>query len=151
MKIDVNEISFRPVRPDDVADIVRVDTRVLKAERHAYIRSKVDVALDTDHQVVASLVAEHQGKIVGFVMGNVYKGEFGIPEKTATIDTIGVDPDYQGSGVGSALLNRIFLNLNALGIETVQTHVAWNDWPLLRFFAARAFVPAPVMTLERKI
>jgi ribosomal protein S18 acetylase RimI-like enzyme len=151
MKIDVNELVFRPVTQTDVADIVRIDTNVLKEERENYIKSKVDTALNTDHQVVASLVAEYRGKVVGFVMGNVYMGEFGIPEKTATIDTIGVDPDFQGSGVGSALLQRIFLNLSALGIEKVQTRVAWNDLNLIRFFASKEFTPAAVLTLERKI
>lgn len=151
VKMDVNELQFRPVTRADVAEIVRIDTKVLNEERQAYFQSKIDLALNTDHQVVASLVAEHKGKVIGFVMGNVYLGEFGIPEKTATIDTIGVDPDFMGTGVGSALLQRLFLNLNALGIETVQTQVAWNDWSLLKFFAGKEFAPAAVLTLERKI
>jgi ribosomal protein S18 acetylase RimI-like enzyme len=64
------------------------------------------LALDETRQLVTSLVIEVDGKVAGFMMGVVYLGEFGVPETTATVDTLGVDPVYQGPGVGTTLFEE---------------------------------------------
>ena len=81
-------------------------------------------------------------------MGEVYLGEFGVPETTATIDTIGVDPAYQGRGVATTLFQEFASHLRRIGVQSITTRVNWNDWGLLRFFEKVGFTPAPVVNLE---
>ena len=53
-------------------------------------------------------------KIVGFVMGAINRGEYGIPEKIATIDTVGVHPEFQQAGVGDHETARTVPGLRGL-------------------------------------
>jgi ribosomal protein S18 acetylase RimI-like enzyme len=97
------------------------------------------------------VVAVSDGRVVGFIMGNVYLGEFGIPETTASLDTIGVHPEYQKQGIATQLMEEFITHVRAAGVDTVYTLVNWNDWALLRFFEAVGFAPAPTVNLELKI
>ena len=64
-----------------------------------------------ESDVRVSLVAEQDGRPVGFIMARVDFGEFGRFEPTAVMDTIGVDPDYRDRGIGRALLSQLLINL----------------------------------------
>jgi GNAT superfamily N-acetyltransferase len=57
----------------------------------------------------------------------------------ATIDTIAVHPDYQGTGVGTALFEQARARAAALGAVTID---AWtrDDEPALAWYRARGFV-----------
>ena len=81
----------------------------------------------------------------------MYYGEFGVPEPFATIDTIGVDPDFGGRKVGSALLDQLETNMRGIGVETIQTQVDWKYQELIGFLASRDFRPAPVLCLEKRL
>jgi GNAT superfamily N-acetyltransferase len=50
-----------------------------------------------------SFVAEVEGRIVGFVIGSMGGPEYSLPV-SGWVTTIGVDPDYQGRGIGQALM-----------------------------------------------
>ena len=60
-------------------------------------------------------------------------------------------PEYRGRKVGTALLRQLSMNLRALGIETVETLVEWNDWDLLRFLESRGFRPSPRVSLSCRL
>ncbi|MBI3449297.1 MAG: GNAT family N-acetyltransferase, partial [Acidobacteria bacterium] len=115
-----------------------------------YFEVKIASAL-TDTGVKISLVAEIDGAVAGFLMGSVFYGEFGLPEPAATIDTIGVHPGFRGRRVGRALMRQLAMNLRALGIESIETLVRWDDWDLLRFLAADGFEPAPRLCLRKRL
>ena len=66
---------------------------------------------------VITLVAEMEGRAVGFVMARVDFGEFGLVEPTAVIDTLGVHIDYRNQGIGRALLSQLLVNLMTLRVE----------------------------------
>ena len=84
-------------------------------------------------------------------MGEMLMGEFGIPSETAAIDTIGVDPKYQESGVARALMEEFKTNLKKAGVQTVYTFVDWNDWRLLRFFESSGFSPGNMVNLKMEL
>jgi ribosomal protein S18 acetylase RimI-like enzyme len=121
---------------------------VFGQRRSEYYERKMAIALDETQQLVTSLVMEVEGKVAGFVMGQVYLGEFGLPATTATIDTIGVDPAYQGRGVGTTLFEEYASNLRKIGVQSITTRVNWNDWGPLRFFEKVGFTPAEAVILE---
>jgi ribosomal protein S18 acetylase RimI-like enzyme len=100
-----------------------------------------------------SLVAEKaDGTVVGFVMGELLMGEYGIFQEEATLDTIGVDPDYQLKGIGEYLINEFTDHLRSLGVQKINTLVDRNDSKLMHFFNANQFRPSKtIINLERSL
>jgi len=149
--IQHNPPEIRPIRAEDLGIIVKIDSLHTGKARPEYLKQKLNEALDASQGLITSMVAVIDGKVVGFIMGNVFMGEFGIPETTATIDTIGIDPEYGGRGVAKVLLDDYLTHLSAAGVESVQTLVNWEDWNLLKFFSSNKFTPSKTINLERKI
>ncbi len=150
-KIDPSELSIRIMRKEDIDAIVDIDEQVLGERRPEYYERKCASALDESSQMVTSLVARYEQQTIGFVMGNVYLGEFGIPEASATLDTIGVHPDYQGQGVAVELIKQFITNVKTAQVEYIYILINWNDWDMLRFFEKSGFVPSQALMLERRL
>ena len=139
----------RALRAEDIEDIVRIDARVTGRPRPEFLKAKLGRALSDGVQM--SLGAEVDGRLVGFLMGAVFYGEFGQPEPVASIDTLGVHPDYWKRGIGHALWDQFARNLKALQIARIHTQVDWTNWSLLRFLERVGFVPAPRLCLEKAL
>jgi predicted N-acetyltransferase YhbS len=131
----------RTLREDDLEGIARIDKRVTGRARRAYLCRALRETL-ADSAVRVSLAAFGDRAVAGFVMARVDYGDFGRPEPVAVIDSIGVDPLQMRQGVGRTLLSQLFFNLAALGVERVETVVAWGDWTLAAFFDAAGFRPS---------
>ena len=84
-------------------------------------------------------------------MGEIYLGEFGIPNDTAAIDTIGLHPGFQRSGVAHMLLDEDKSHARAAGVKRLHTLVDWNDWRLIHFLDSVRFSPARTLSLEAPI
>jgi ribosomal protein S18 acetylase RimI-like enzyme len=148
--LDIDAVTVRSLKAVDLDDIVRIDKKIGGRSRRKYFEVKVASVLQ-ETGVRISLVAEIEGVVAGFLLGSVYYGEFGLPEPAATIDTIGVHPEYRRRKVGMALMRQLAMNLHALGIESVETQVCWDEWDLLRFLAVQGFEPAPRISLRRRL
>ena len=142
-------IKIRLMKADDFDAIVRIDEKVLKSSRPEYYKMKFEKFVQSKDYVPTSLVAEEEGTVVGFVMGELYIGEYGISEDRATLDTIGVDPSFQHRGVGQLLINEFIEHLRKLGIRRINTLVDWNDAKLIHFFSSNRFSPSKTVNLER--
>ncbi|CAI09130.1 GNAT family N-acetyltransferase [Aromatoleum aromaticum] len=139
---------MRVLTKDDLNAVVEIDAAASKQNRRDYYERKFAAILNPKHEINASLICEIDGKIAGFVMGDIYFGEFGIPESTATIDTIGVDPRFQNHGVASELLDQFMMNMKAGGVSKVYTLVNWDDFALEKFFSRQKFAPSKRINLE---
>ena len=93
--------------------------------------------------VEVSLAAEIDDLFVGFLIARVYYGEFGVAEPAATLEVIGVQPDFRGRGVGHALMSQLTTNLLGLGVRKVSTEVHWSDPAMMAFMRREGFEPAP--------
>jgi predicted N-acetyltransferase YhbS len=145
-------IKIRLMKADDFDAVVGIDAKVLKASRPEYYEIKFEKLLKSKDYVPTSLVAvEEDGTVVGFVMGELYVGEYGIFQEAATLDSIGVDPDCQQKGIGERLINEFTEHLKTLGVVKVNTLVAWNDTKLTQFFSANQFSPSKTINLERSL
>ncbi len=142
------EPKIRVMRSSDLAAIVAIDQKVSGQNREEYYGRKMLTLLDKSHTINSSLIAELDGKVIGYIMGDIYFGEFGIPDATATIDTIGVDPALQNRGIASDLVEQFVMNMKAAGVNKIYTLVNWNDFALERFFATHRFVPSKRINLE---
>ena len=124
---------MRVLKKDDLEGIVAIDTKITKQNRREYYARKIDTITDPER---------------GFITGDVYFGEFGIPETSATIDTLGVDPSIQNKGLASDLLDQFMMNMKVAGVDKVYTLVNWDDFALEKFFSRHKFVPSKRINLE---
>lgn len=130
-------VKIRVLDYKDLDDIVEIERLILGKDRKDYWLMKIE--LSEERSPMASLVAEVNGKVIGFIIGEVAGWEYGVPDTVAWIDTIGVHPDYQKRGIATLLFNRLLQNLRKVGITTIYTFVEWKSWDLLRFFAKMGF------------
>ena len=151
MKKDfLSGVKMRPLTISDLDAIVEIDRKVLGKVRRDFWRKKIE--LPNPRYPLSGLVAEVEGKVIGFIVGEVSGWEFGIPETVGWISTIGVDPDHQHRGVARELSQEFIKNLKSIGVSVVYTLVNWSDWDLLKFFRAMGFTRGGEMiNLELKI
>lgn len=145
-------IKFRLMKVDDFDAVVGIDEKVLEVFRSEYYEMKFEKLFKSKDYLPASLVAEQEdGTVLGFVMGEIYMGEYGIFQEEATLDTIGVDPDHQHKGIGEQLINEFIDHLKKVGVQKINTLVDWNDTKLIHFFSANQFSPSKTINLERSL
>ena len=149
--MEESTIKIRLMKAEDYDAVVAIDEKVLKNSRPEYYDTKFEKLFKSKDYLPTSLVAEDKdGKVVGFVMGVIYMGEYGIYREEATLDTIGVDPDCQGMGIGKMMIDEFLDHLKTLGINKISTLVDWNDSKLMHFFSANQFSPSKSINLERR-
>jgi ribosomal protein S18 acetylase RimI-like enzyme len=142
-----DRIPVRSMNDKDLKALVAIDRRITGRDRSRFFQRMLADALH-ESDVRVSLVAELDGVPVGFIMARVDLGEFGRMETAATMDTIGVDPDYRGRGVGRALLSQLLANLTTLRVDKVLTEVDWADRELMGFLDQCGFKPSPRLTFD---
>jgi len=143
-------IVVRALKGTDISSINKIDTKLTGLDRSAYFASKFREMLD-DSGVRVSMVAELEGTVTGYIMARVDYGEFGQVEKAAVIDTIGVHPNFAGSGVGNELLSQLVSNLASLQVEVVRTKVEHENSGLRNFLSRRGFKPSQRLILTKEI
>jgi predicted N-acetyltransferase YhbS len=145
----LDNVKIRSLSQEDLEAIVEIDEKVLGEKRTDYWEKKLQMMNGKTFQV--SLVAEVEGRVSGFILGDISGWEFGVPDTIGWIDTIGVDPAHQKKGLATALAQELIQRLKAIGVRTIYTLVSWNDWDLLQFFHAMGFTRGDMINLELKI
>lgn len=135
--IDKIAPSIRKMASSDREQIVEIDIKVLGKPRPQYWEMKLELVAKRPE--VAALVAELDGKVVGFIIGGASRWEYGVPEYVGWIDTIGVDPDYQRNGIAKILFRAMADELKKVGVTSIHTFVKRLDWKLLKFFNGLGF------------
>ncbi|HEX6363077.1 MAG TPA: GNAT family N-acetyltransferase, partial [Albitalea sp.] len=149
-RVQRSRCDVRPMHPEDLPQIVRIDRAITGRDRTAYIAGKLGEAMD-DSGIRVSLTARLDGAIVGFAMARADLGDFGRVEPVAVLDTLGVDPAYRQRGVGHALVSQLFANLGALQIDRLETAVLTTEnLPLLGFLHAVGFRHAQRLSFLRR-
>ena len=144
------KLNIRPLTVEDLDAIVEIDRKVLGQARRDYWRTEMKLPIPPYPR--SGLAAELEGKVIGFILGEVSGWEFGVPETVGWISTIGVDPDYQHRGVARRLSQEFTKNLKAIGVRVVYTLVNWSDWDLLKFYRAMGFTRGgDMINLEMKL
>jgi len=148
--LDLGKVQIRVMTGNDLEAITVIDGMYLGTDRPEYYEEKL-AAATKGAGINCSLVAEVEGNVVGFVMGQLYTGEFGIPETTANLDTVGVHPMASGKGVAGKLMEQFLIQMEKLGVTTIHTLVDWSDKNLMLFFHRSGFVPSKRLSLELNV
>lgn len=136
-----DQIGCRSLAAGDLAELVRIDSKLMGHDRDGYYRRKLDEVLN-ETGIRVSLVAEMSAVVVGFIMARIDFGEFGRPEPVAVLDTLSVNPDYQHHGIATALLSQLLANLTTLRVERIRTEAEADRHQLLAFLQHCGFEPS---------
>ena len=139
------DVTIRDARPEDTAAVVQLDERITGFSKPAYWRDVFEGRSLRDDGVV--LVAEADGSVIGFIIGEVRAWEFGSPP-CGWIFAIGVDPDSRLSGVGSRLFSAICSRFRQGGIATVRTMLARDNMLIMSFFRSQGMTAGSYIEME---
>ncbi|MFQ5898248.1 MAG: GNAT family N-acetyltransferase [Candidatus Methylomirabilia bacterium] len=143
-------IAIRNVERGDLDALVTIDERLTGQTRKDYWTKRLD--LSELRPPWMSLIAELDGRVVGFLFGWTSESEFGIPGPTAWIDLLGVDLPYRGRGVGQALMERFITAGRELrAIKKVITLIDLAQTDIREFFLKAGFRPGRLIQLEREL
>jgi ribosomal protein S18 acetylase RimI-like enzyme len=150
--LDIQEVSIRTMRQTDLSIVVELDAHVFGSTRPAYFERRLAV-LESAYAGtrVIFLVAVYQDQVIGFVMGTLAYGEFGLTQVTAILDSIAVHPGCQHQGIGQKLTEAFMQQSASQGASSVYTLVNWDNWTLLKVFHALGFKLASTIPLVRRI
>lgn len=143
------EMKIRPVTELDIESICKIDERITGKYRPEVWEDRVVYYIRRDPD--SSQVAEMDGKVVGFMLGEVRGGEFGLEEPTGWVEFFGVDPQARAKGVGRALIDALFAGFRARGAHVARTMVADSDTEIGAFIRRIGFAPAPVTAFEQRL
>lgn len=132
-----SEARIRPLDELDIGAIVGIDEKIGGQYRPEVWERRIGYYLRRDPE--ASVVAEMGGKVVGFMLGEVRSGEFGLEEPTGWIEVLGVDPDARGKALGRRMAEAMLEHFRAQGAHSVRTLVDENQEELLSFFRSVGF------------
>ena len=139
----------RPLDELDIGSIVRIDERITGRYRPDVWEQRVMYYMRRDPE--SSRVAEVDGTVVGFMLGDVRAGEFGIEDPSGWIERFGIDPDHRGKDLGAKMFAAIVEHFRAQGATTVRTLVNAQDDGVAGFLKAMGFGPSPLQALEMNV
>ena len=141
-----NQARIRPLDELDIDAIVRIDEKIGGQYRPDFWEQRVAFYLRRDPE--ASRVAEVDGKVVGFMLGDVRAGEFGIDNPSGWIERFGIDPDFRGRDLGKQMFSEIVGHFRAEGAATVRTLADGRETSVVGFLKALGFAPSALQALE---
>jgi ribosomal protein S18 acetylase RimI-like enzyme len=144
-----SDVRIRPLDELDLDGIVRIDEKISGQYRPDIWEQRVMFYVRRDPG--ASQVAEADGKVVGFMLGDCRAGEFGLEQPSGWIERFGIDPAHRGQDLGRKMFDAMCAHFRAEGATSVRTLVDRNDAGLTGFLKAIGFGDSALTALERQI
>ena len=132
----------------DLASVIRLDARLTGKRKPAYWKGVFGEFVSPRRRIArVGLAARLDGRLVGYLLGEVRAFEFGSPP-CGWIFSVGVDIEQAHHGIGTALVAEARRRFARAGVSTVRTMVRRNDVPMLAFFRSNGFVGGSFTQLE---
>lgn len=143
------DVVVRELEDTDLGGVIALDEKISGEYRPDVWEMRIGYYMRRDPE--ALVVAEFQDKVVGFMLGEVRSGEFGLEEPTGWIEVLGVDPDIRGQAVGRRMAERMLEHFRRREATAVRTLVDDTMPEIAKFFDRIGFSEAPLKTLEMKL
>ena len=141
-------LDIRELRKDDFQAVMEIDEMIRGFSRPDYWERRFINAESIPPW--ASLVAEVDDRMVGFLFGWSSMWDFGLRDEVGWIDVIGVHPAYRFGGIGRALVNEFNrLAKDRRRVEKVFTLVDPAEAETSGFFSQIGFARGKLIQMER--
>lgn len=131
-----------------MAMVEQIDARITGLAKHDYWRQAFNrYGGRTDRWF---LVAETEGRVTGFIVGEQRAWEFGSPP-CGWVFAIGVKPNRRLGGIGGSLFEAIVARMRAAGLKTVRTMLARDDGLNMAFFRSQGMMGGAFIQLEMPV
>jgi ribosomal protein S18 acetylase RimI-like enzyme len=149
MQTLATDVRIRPANELDLQAIIEIDEKIGGSYRPEVWERRLAYYIRRDPD--SSVVAEIEGKVVGFMLGEVRSGEFGLDEPTGWVEVLGVDPSCRGLRIGQRLAEAMFEHFRGRGAAIVRTLVEAERGDLTRFFASLGFEAGSLLPLVKHL
>lgn len=160
------ELTIRPVREADIADVVEFSLlawepvfhsfeRLLGHEIYSLVwpewrtsqREAIEALCQTGGRSIV-YVAELDGRVVGFV---AY--ELNVQDKTGEVIMLAVHPDYQDGGIGTTLNTFALTKMAESGIRLARVETGGDPGhaPARRSYEKAGYSPLPVVRYFKEL
>jgi ribosomal protein S18 acetylase RimI-like enzyme len=144
------EIKVRSIGEADIPSMVRIEGEITSSQRLDSLERTLREHIQRGDPDLL-LGAEADGRLVGFLIGEIRSWEFGEDEEVGWIKVVGVDPKYQGRGIGKRLGEAFLRSLESRGITRVRTMVEWDAGDVITYFKSLGFDRSNFIALERTL
>lgn len=144
------EIYVRNLEQRDLQAIVDMEARVTGVARSEYWEKRIEIS-EAIRPHWASLVAEVDNRVAGFLLGRAGELEFGLPGSVAWIEIIGVHPAYRRRGVAQEMVEQFIASAEDHGINTIFTLVNPSKDEIQHFFTRLGFVQGKMLHYQKEL
>jgi predicted N-acetyltransferase YhbS len=140
-------VHVRPLKASDMAAVSRIERAITGSRRTGSLTRNLRRHLAQGDRG-SCLAAVDGGKLVGFIVGEIRPWEFGQEREVGWILVVGVDPDYQGKGIGGILGERLLQHFRAKGVRRAKTLVEWDAGDVIAYFRTLGFRRGDAISLQ---
>ncbi len=141
-------VNIREITLEDVEAVQEIRTAISKEDGEVDSRRLVEQHSSDGNQ--ASLVAEIDGKVVGYMISTTLYAGFGI-KKSAWIMSIGILPEFMGQGLGLKLAEKTCKIYKEKGVKSIYSSVLWDSIDVLSFFKKLGFKRSEFINLKKDL
>ena len=145
-----NQVTIRNAILSDIDAVIELDLVGAPEEKPAYWQGIFDRYVTTGRDGVFFLVAEINGEVIGFAVGEVRAWEFGSPP-CGWVFSLSVSPKPREHGVGQLMFKEMCQRLKKAGVSTVRTMVDRENKLTLSFFRSQGLRTGRYIELEKQI
>lgn len=142
-------VRVRPAKASDLPAAVALDAENTGLRKAAYWQERFEWYAGRQPDRFF-LVAEREGEMLGFIVGEVRAWEFGSPP-SGWIFAIHISPSARLHGLGTLLFEEICARFRKAGVSHVRTMLAKDDHLLLSFFRSQGMMGGPFIQLEKRL
>ncbi len=142
------KVTIRVMTDEDIEGVLAIDRKLRGAKRAI---SFADPTGDyVGGEVGVSCVASAKDEVVGVILGRlVTMPNEGI--KVAWIQILGIDPDWQGQGIGTKLVKAFETQARKKGAERIHLLTMPSDRVLKPFFESVGYAAGKFIQLQKKL
>ena len=96
---------------------------------------------DKSHQMLIEYAVDHENRVVGYCISTIDKTDNSMGE----IDSIFIEKEYRGLGIGKELMNNAINWLNSNKIETQRILVGAGNEGVLKYYQEFDFYPLHIV------
>lgn len=144
------EVTIRPAAGADLPGVIALDAEVTGLRKPEYWRDMYARYGAPRGDSGCFLVAEDEGRIDGFIVGEVRAWEFG-SSPSGWIFAVQVRAKLRVQGLGSRLYGAVCDYFRSAGVDRVRTMVARDNTVIHAFFRSQGMVAGPFIELEMRL